>query len=210
MPSKDDKFEGEQCRVKVNPSGGYFHLHNEGDISEINLTDIASALSRQCRFNGHLLPGIEFYSVAEHSVLVSYILEKMEAPPEVIFQGLMHDTAEAYIGDMAAPFKREIKDYCRMEELVQTRINSRFNLPPELDPRVKDADWFALFIEARQLVCPDEEDLSTWQGYEEYGEDSKHMKFPIRGWVPSMARNEFLARFAQCLDGLYEHPEVLE
>lgn len=203
MPSSDDRFTGSDVYIHVNPSGGKFHLYREGDVSEINITDIASALSRQCRFTGHLLPHVEHYSVAEHCVLVSYILEKMGASADVIFQGLMHDATEAYLSDIAAPFKRELGQYYEKERLVQERINKRYNMPPGHHPMIKTADWYALFMEARQIILPDEDRLSEWVGYSEYGEESKDFEMKVACWRSPQARVEFLARFAQCIDKLH-------
>ncbi len=205
MPTKDDVFIDDQCCIKVNPSGGYFHLYNKGDVQEIKLHDIAAATSRQCRFTGHLLDGIEIYSVAEHCILVSAILEAMGCPPDVVFQGLMHDACEAYLSDIAAPFKGELGSYHECEHLIWQRIALKYNLPTKLDPRVKVADWYALFVEARQIVTRDEKDLSTWQGYETYGEDSKQYMLQLNAWLPSEARKQFMCRFADCLDKLYHY-----
>ena len=44
------------------------------DPSQIDIIKIARSLSRQCRYIGHLRPGIEHYSVAQHCVLVSEIV----------------------------------------------------------------------------------------------------------------------------------------
>jgi hypothetical protein len=127
----------------------------------------------------------------------------------------MHDSAEAYLSDIAAPFKRELGQYYEKEELIQKRVNSRFNLPNTMDPLVKVADWYALFIEARQIVVPDEEDLATWSGYsdgpgEGYGIESKKYQKQVQCWYPNEARKQFLIRFAQLIDNLYAHPEIME
>ena len=208
MPGRQDVFQDDQCRIRV-IGGHYFHMHRD-DPNEVSLEAISSATSRLCRFTGHLLDGIEVYSVAEHAVLVSHILEKMGAPAHVQFQGLMHDASEAYLADIAAPFKGEIGNYYTVEDRIMLRIKDRFLLPDKFDYRVKLADWYALFIEARQIVLPDEEELSTWQGYEEHGEKSKEFQTPVQCWLPSMAKAQFLMRYAVLSDKMLTVPSVPE
>lgn len=202
MPSEIDKFENDQCRIRV-IGDRYFHMHSD-DANEISLDAIAGATSRLCRFTGHLIDGVEIYSVAEHCVLVSHLLERMGCDAGVIYQGLMHDASEAYLADIAAPFKAEIGNYYAVEAKIMDRIKDRYLLPDEFDYRVKIADWYALFIEARQLVLTDERELSTWQGYEEYGEASQEMQVPVQCWLPSMAKAQFLMRYAQVQDMMLE------
>ena len=204
MPSRQDVFQDDQCRIRV-IGGHYFHRHSD-DPNEVSLEAIAGATSRLCRFTGHLLDGIEVYSVAEHAVLVSHILEKMGAPADVQFQGLMHDASEAYLADIAAPFKGEIGDYYTVEEKIMKRIRDRFLLPDKFDYRVKLADWYALFIEARQIILPDEGELSTWQGYEEHGVKSQEFQTPVQCWLPSMAKAQFLMRYAVLSDKMLDLP----
>lgn len=207
MPNRNDVFQGDQCRIRV-IGGGYFHMYRD-DPNEISLEAIATATSRLCRFTGHLLDGVELYSVAEHSVLVSHILEKMGASADVQMQGLLHDASEAYLADIAAPFKGLLGEYYTVEERVMKRIKDRFLLPDKFDYRVKLADWYALFVEARQIVCPRESELQTWQGYEEHGVKSMDFDTRVQCWLPSLAKAQFLMRYAVLSDKMLDVPEVI-
>lgn len=74
----------------------------------ISKYDIAHSLAMQCRYNGHTKI---FYSVAEHSVLVSHAV-----PEEDALWGLLHDAPEAYIGDMIRPLKKLVPAFREMDE----------------------------------------------------------------------------------------------
>ena len=108
---------------------------------EIYLVDIAHALSNQCRFAGHCQ---RFYSVAQHSVIVSE-----QVPFEHAVWGLLHDAAEAYLVDLPRPIKRHSvlgREYKLLEEQLQTCIAWRFGLQntPEIPACVHVADDRAL------------------------------------------------------------------
>ncbi len=133
-------------------SGKYFDLLNP-HRSEITITDIAHALSNICRYTGHCR---RFYSVAQHSVLVSRIV-----PPPVAMQGLLHDMSEAILGDVSAPLKSLLPDYKRLEAAVDAALFDRFQLPNFLDPTVKHADYVALATERRDLMYKSPEQWST-------------------------------------------------
>ena len=102
-------------------------------------TVTAHALARICRYNGHVEG---FLSVAEHSLDVVERLRDMGAPVEVQAQGLLHDAAEAYLGDMVGPLKHHpaMQEFRDAEKRVEAAIAARFGLPEQLDPRVKEAD----------------------------------------------------------------------
>jgi hypothetical protein len=67
------------------------------------LQDIAHALAHICRWTGHVS---YHYSVAQHAVQVALAVEQMA--PDLALLALHHDDAEAYLGDIARPWKRNL------------------------------------------------------------------------------------------------------
>lgn len=113
----------------------------------IDIDDIAHALSNICRFNGHTRRS---YSVAEHSVFVA-----MHVPQQLTLAGLLHDAAEAYIGDITRPLKLLIRElYGPIEAGFERAIGDKFNIDPQLfhHPDVVKADLLALSSEKRWLL----------------------------------------------------------
>ena len=123
-------------------SGKHFDYLN-AQTGDVDIEDIATALSNICRFAGHLP---EFYSVAQHSVLCSHIV-----PAECAFEALLHDAAEAYCLGMPAPLKALLPDYRRIETQVGDLIRSKFGLPLNHSTAVKYADLVMLATERRDL-----------------------------------------------------------
>lgn len=115
------------------------------DPASIAIDDIAVSLSRICRFNGHCQ---EFYSVAQHSVLVS---ERCERHP---LAGLLRDAAEAYVGDLCSPVKLLVPEFHAVERRVAKAVAAAFGLDPAdfLAPEVTRADLRMLATEKRDLM----------------------------------------------------------
>ncbi len=113
---------------------------------DVCIEDIAHALSNLCRFGGHCR---EFYSVAQHSVIVM-----MNLPPELDAIGLLHDASEAYCVDLPRPIKRNVTGYAAVEEFNAIVIGCRFGLNlVDLPDRVHEADNRALATEQRDLMA---------------------------------------------------------
>ncbi len=116
------------------------------NVASIVIQDIAHSLSMQCRFGGH---SRDFYSVAQHSVLVSYLCDSKDA-----LWGLLHDAPEAYLLDVPSPLKVSptFEGYREHEKKMQSAICTRFGLEDEEPKSVKVADKMMLATEARDLL----------------------------------------------------------
>jgi len=122
------------------------------DPGLVRLKDIAYALSRICRFTGHCR---RFYSVGQHSIVVAGWLKANGYPPHVQMAGLLHDAAEAYVGDLSTAVKGLISGYKEIEEGVLYAIFQALNLDwptREVWSAVKTADLAVLAVEAEHLM----------------------------------------------------------
>lgn len=114
--------------------------------ADFDLRDIAVALSNTCRFSGH----VPFhYSVGQHSLIMSY-----QVPPKLALEALMHDAAEAYMGDVPAPIKRGLVDYRRVIGILEAAIADCYCLdytpaaPNPWPAAVHEADMRMVLTEA--------------------------------------------------------------
>jgi hypothetical protein len=118
--------------------------------SDVDIRDIAHSLAFQCRFGGHCR---EFYSVAQHSVLVSKMC------PEFALWGLLHDASEAYCFDIPYPLKKLLSEYKSIEDKIQMAVAEAFGLgvwPGSVyPPAVHVADKRMLATEERD-ICKDD------------------------------------------------------
>lgn len=142
------------------------------DPATIDAADIAHHLAMLCRYGGAVS---RFYSVAEHAVLVHDLLRHQGAERELLRAALLHDAAEAYLGDMVSPLKYALRcaefdypgaihrasyvdhfrgAYALLTEGIERAIAERFEIDRGLfdaEP-VKLADMWALKIEASALT----------------------------------------------------------
>jgi len=170
-------------------SGKAYH-HRSPRQESIDINDIAHALSMICRFGGHTW---HFYSVAEHSVLVSQVV-----PEEHAFAALMHDATEAYVCDVPRPLKHMLGAvYAELEDLAWQAICQKFFIHPVLPACVKEADNTVLIAEKHALLL-DPPIPWTWAA------DIEPADVTIRCLEPSLAKRVFLRRYMELRRGRHE------
>jgi hypothetical protein len=146
---------------------------------ELVITDIAHGLSQMCRYG---CQG-RFYSVAQHCVIMSHMVSKENA-----FWALMHDAAEAYVGDMVQPLKQLLPDFKEIEKWVFDKVKLAFNLKGEEPEEVKLWDLKILYEEAKVVMGIDAE-KEGWNL-------PPNPNMPkIRPWPKKKAKELFLQRF---------------
>ncbi len=163
----------------------------EPDSQDVAILDIAHALAHACRFAGHCR---SHYSVAQHSILVSQLV-----PQEYAMPALLHDAAEAYVGDMVTPLKQALPEFAKIEQRIMAVIALRYDLAwPFAAPvakAIKYADLQALALERRDLLPVHSE---PWPCLEGVAIDTIS-ETVIHPWGASHAKQVFLKRFEQLL-----------
>jgi hypothetical protein len=183
-------------------------LHPNPDT--ISFDDIAHALAMTCRYGGHIK---KFYSVAEHCVLVTrlvkWMLEHDDTPHSADYKrvqmanALLHDAAEAYLGDVVAPLKYALREgaiphdknvgYDSLTERMEDALFQALNAPRlKVSPLIQICDLWALKIEATHLTRTGG---AHWRwpgelpcdGYPPEGVDFREL-----GQEPLAARQEFV------------------
>lgn len=123
--------------------GGSYFDFADPENSQFTIYDIAHSLSQTCRFGGQCP---KFYSVAQHCCLVSRLV-----PEYAQLDGLLHDAAEAFLGDVVKPLKNLLPDFLRIEKRVEQVVAQKFNLNYPWSIEVKEADELLLKWELRDL-----------------------------------------------------------
>jgi len=116
----------------------------------IKLEDIIHGLAHNPHFNGQ---SPKFFSIAQHSMLVfSLINNEVENPnSDLLLAALLHDAAEAYVGDVISPIKKHLPFFKELEDKILKVIFQKFGLDIELMKEVKPFDLMAQDIELNQF-----------------------------------------------------------
>lgn len=145
-------------------SGRYLDLKNPRPES-IAIEDIACGLSKICRFGGQIE---QWFSVAEHSILCSSQASADGRSTECQLAVLMHDAAEAFVGDVVKPLKEMLTDFEEIEHRINLAIEKKFGIDYAAHRDViKEIDR-AMLIAERKILCGI--DGVKWAGEDEVRE----------------------------------------
>lgn len=158
---------------------------------DVDIEDIAHALSNICRFNGHCL---EFYSVSEHSVRVMQLLEVSHPEDHQLhLLGLLHDSGEHGHGDCVRQLKQNLPLYLEIEKWTMAAIYRGLGITPPTEYQeglIKTADNIMLVTERRDLMRHGDEE---WMIKEE-ADPTVNVSEP---WGPRRAKSEFLREYSR-------------
>jgi hypothetical protein len=159
---------------------------NEPWRSTMVLDDIAHGMANTCRYSGHVRAGLYpsglddmngvttwwgtqvpieqggtaipiHYSIAEHAVYVSLLLQDWGEPWEIVFAGLHHDDPESYLSDIARPGKSLLQpQYGLLEDKMDAAVAKALKAPWLFEAMhsrpVKNADNWMLLCEGSELM----------------------------------------------------------
>jgi len=127
------------CHMYID-HGRYLDLYHP-DPAMFALQDIAWSLLEQTRWTGR-----SNISVLQHSLNVASLL-----PDHLKLQGLMHDAAEAFTGDIHTPLKKCLPELVEIEEALNTALAARFGYLSPFAEEVHEADRLVGSLEAQQV-----------------------------------------------------------
>lgn len=181
--------QGNQADLFIKPSGRTAVLTASGfvldltkpDATGLPVEDVARALAYQPRWCGATK---QFYSVAEHSVMVSRIVRE-----ELAYDALWHDAIEFIQGDWPSPLKLYLgrddinRKLAPIEEALARRFGFRLHRQ-----EVKNADLVAMATELRDLLP------NAWMEWEHLPPPMAQTIVPVG---PEQAFAAFMARYEE-------------
>lgn len=172
-------------------NGSKFYLMNPSKTKGVRLVDLLVPIAEMSRYNFHLPM---HYSVAEHCYYCSY---RCSQP----LYGLLHDLAEAIIGDLPSPIKVLCPDYKKVELRVEKWIYNVFGLDPHKIPGdLKTVDKRILTTE--QLFFGRKADsIDTYPTY---------MDLKIGCWKSTYAVLKYFERLQELTNGKFTLDTILD
>ena len=185
-------------------SGGFWSIEDPHP-EDVCLDDIIIGLSRVCRYAGQINPLLEFYSVAEHSVLMTeWAIEngKVRTRADAL-KILFHDASEAYFGDMPTPLKALVPQFKALETHAQTVIENALGLSACTDlitkAEIKSIDT-RIRLDERALVI---QEPAFSIGMSEIWKDDPELK-PLGVQLECLTPREAVDRFMDLLERVNE------
>lgn len=183
---------------------------------DVDIRSIAAGLSRQCRYGGQLRDDVEFYSVAEHCVLMTEWArdQGLLIWREDALKLFLHDASEAYCGDMPSPAKEIMPEFKSWENLTQAACEKAFGLDiatksgigiskeeiKAIDRRIRIDERKALILDPALSLSMERQD-KIWPGETGLGVE-------IQAYLPSSARKAFLDTFKDIMNMPLRYPEL--
>lgn len=186
--------------TKINsPSDGYkdnAYIHTQGGrfyaaAPTWNIAAMAHALAQTARYRGNT---DIFYSVAEHSILVSLLMEQEVGGDP--YEGLLHDATESVLPDVSSPFKQLLPDLRAFDKRLDVSLRAAFGLPEGGKSKEAGlADWLALFIEAAQILPERGADFEDPYNLRPEALKLRRQGWMVRGFEWQHAKGLFLSRY---------------
>lgn len=201
--------------------GGMWSIAHPAE-RDVFIDDIAAGSARNCRYAGQLRDEVEFFSVAEHAIVMTYwaIENGYVIYLEDALAILLHDASEAYFGDMPTPLKQLLPEFRAIEDMAQDVIISAFGLTKEntliTKKTIKEIDNRIRVDERPRLIAEPAMSAGhniTWDS----GEPMQPLDVTLQCMAPTQARLAFLNCWVKCIDqlpardpGIYEILEQRE
>lgn len=162
--------------------------------ADIDIRDIAHHLGSICRWGG---APARHYSVGEHSVMLARHFVG-NGRTDFARWALMHDAAEAYLGDIVRPLKPAFTNFRGHERHLETMIWKKYGLIGEMPSPVLRADTAILGDERDQLF----DDQGAHRARRRSGETG--LGLTLECWAADHARIEFLNAFGELFPGVWQ------
>jgi uncharacterized protein len=171
-----------QTLTSIGLSNGDFFDFTKPEKHKYDIETIARSLAKQCRYTGHT-DDFSHYSIAEHCWHVSYAV-----PEHLALEGLMHDSSEAFTGDIAKPLKNMLPEFEAIEDRIEAAMAKFYGLQFPYPPEIKTADKLLYCTERQQIATSVKDKL--W-----HTETTPSNTIKIRCWEPELAARMFMVRF---------------
>lgn len=155
-------------------------------LDNINMIDIAHALSNQCRYSGHTR---YHFSTAQHCCLLAEFVADRGGSAIECFQILIHDAAEAYLVDIPRPVKQFMPEYRVWDKRVNDAVRARYGLSKLAMPSYQDDIDSRIIVDERAALMDD-------QRKNDWGHKMAPLGVKIESWTPIQAERTFLMQYA--------------